>query len=176
MAAMHVRIRAFDPQDFDRLWQIDQECFPPGISYSRQELKTYIRRRDSFTLVAISQVTVSEDAINTGAMKRGGRNLVALHHNHSQIQGFIVACGGLAGHIITIDVAASARRLGLGSQLLAAAQDRLSAEGSEKVDLETAVDNAAAIAFYKRLGYSIIGTCPRYYSNGVDALMMAKQI
>ena len=46
-------IREFMPTDFETLWRIDQDCFPPGISYSRQELKTYMRRRGSFTLVAV---------------------------------------------------------------------------------------------------------------------------
>ena len=46
-------IRDFQPADFDTLWNIDQLCFPPGISYSRAELKLYIRRRGSFTLLAV---------------------------------------------------------------------------------------------------------------------------
>ncbi len=42
--------------------------------------------------------------------------------------------------------------------------------------LETAVDNLAALAFYKRHGYSVVRTWPRYYSNGVDALVMKKEL
>jgi [ribosomal protein S18]-alanine N-acetyltransferase len=166
MAAVPTRIRDFEPDDFDSLWQIDQQCFPPGISYSRQELKTYIRRRGSFTLVAEKvgrrQNLARPDKAETG-MRLG-------------IRGFIVAYGGATGHIITIDVLATARRTGLGSQLLAAAEDRLHTGGSRAVSLETAVDNHAAIAFYKRHGYSVVGTWPRYYSNGVDALVMRKQL
>ncbi len=45
-------IRDFQPSDFETLWRIDQDCFSPGISYSRAELKIYMRRRGSFTLVA----------------------------------------------------------------------------------------------------------------------------
>ncbi len=160
---MSVRIRDFQASDFDRLWQIDQECFPPGISYSRPELKAYMRRRGSFTLVAESEAgpskaTFAHDEVNAA------------------IKGFIVAYGGVTGHIITIDVIAPARRSRLGSQLLAAAEDRLRSMGSRAVSLETAVDNQAAIAFYKRHGYSVVGTRPRYYSNGVDALVMRKRL
>jgi len=143
--------RNFRPEDFETLWQIDQECFPPGIAYSRQELKVYIRRRGSFTLVATDP-------------------------GDEKITGFIVAYGGLSGHIITIDVIAAARRAGLGSQLLRAAEDRLREGGSKAVSLETAVDNAAALAFYKRHGYDVVNTWPRYYSNGVDALVLRKEI
>lgn len=160
MARVRAHIRDFEPQDFEHLWQIDQQCFPPGISYSRQELKAYMRRRGSFTLVA----------------EEGDGKLAAMEDGSLRIAGFIVAYGGLIGHIITIDVIASARRSGSGSRLLAAAEDRLLAGGSRAVGLETAVDNHAAIAFYKRHGYSVVGTWPRYYPNGVDALVMRKEL
>ena len=45
-------IRDFKSDEFEALWQMDQECFPPGIAYSRPELKTYMRHRGAFTLVA----------------------------------------------------------------------------------------------------------------------------
>ena len=48
--------------------------------------------------------------------------------------------------------------------------------GCQVICLETAVDNAAAIAFYKRHGYDVIETVPRYYSNGVDALVLEKDL
>lgn len=141
-------IRDFKPKDFENLWRIDQDCFPPGISYSRPELKAYIRHRGAFTLVATA--------------------------NSGKIQGFIVAYNGPIGHVITIDVIASARRSGVGSMLLRRAEERLQAAGSGAVALETAVDNSAALSFYKRHGYSVIRTWPRYYSNGVDALVLKK--
>jgi ribosomal-protein-alanine N-acetyltransferase len=143
-------IRDFKPEDFETLWLMDQECFAPGIAYSRQELKLYIRRRGSFTLVA-------ED--ETGS-----------------IVGFIVVHDGTTGHIITIDVIRSVRRAGVGSLLLRAGEHRLRERGSHAVGLETAVDNISALSFYKRHGYNVIRTWPRYYSNGVDALVMKKEL
>ncbi len=142
-------IRDFEPDDLETLWRIDQECFPAGIAYSRPELKSYIRHRGAITLIAA---------------------------DHDRIGGFIVAHGGATAHVITIDVIASARRSGVGSQLLRAAEDRLRDAGSRAVGLETAVDNVSALAFYKRHGYNVIRTWPRYYSNGVDALVLTKAI
>jgi ribosomal-protein-alanine N-acetyltransferase len=144
-------IRDFRPEDFEILWRIDQECFPPGIAYSKQELKAYIRSRGSFTLVACD----SERATP---------------------KGFIVVHAGATGHIVTIDVVSSARRAGLGSLLMAAAEERLRAAGVRALGLETAVDNATALAFYKRHGFSVVRTWPRYYSNGVDALVLKKSL
>ena len=44
------------------------------------------------------------------------------------------------------------------------------------VRLETAVDNISALSFYKRHGYHVIKVIPRYYSNGVDALLLEKDL
>jgi [ribosomal protein S18]-alanine N-acetyltransferase len=144
-------IRDSTPEDFDALWRMDQECFPPGIAYSRRELGLHMRHRGAFTLVAGDTAGKS-------------------------IAGFIVAYGRNTGHVITIDVAPKARRSGVGSLLLRAAEDRLAAAGIRAVGLETAVDNLAALSFYKRHGYSVIRTWPRYYSNGVDALVLEKEL
>jgi ribosomal-protein-alanine N-acetyltransferase len=150
-------IRDFKTEDFETLWRMDQECFLPGIAYSKQELKSYVRDRAAFTLVAVE----------AGAGKE---------KEESWIAGFIVVHSESTGHVITIDVDARARRSGVGSLLLQAAEDRLRAAGSRAVGLETAVDNIAALSFYKRHGYSVIRTWPRYYSNGVDALVMKKEL
>ncbi len=162
-------IRDFRLDDFETLWRVDQECFSPGISYSRPELKFYIRRRGSFTLVAEA---VAEKAAEQSPEKAPGE-LVKVD---AKIAGFIVTQTGRTGHIITIDVIAAARRSGVGSQLLRSAEDRLRTAGSKAVGLETAVDNLSALAFYKRHGYSVFETVPRYYSNGVDALRMKKDL
>jgi ribosomal-protein-alanine N-acetyltransferase len=164
-------IRDFRLGDFETLWHIDQECFSPGISYSRQELKFYIRRRGSFTLVAETAAEKAAEQTTREPVEEPVEELVA-----EKIAGFIVTQTGRTGHIITIDVIATARRSGVGSKLLRAAEDRLRTGGSRAVGLETAVDNLSALAFYKRHGYSVFETVPRYYSNGVDALRMKKEL
>ena len=83
---------------------------------------------------------------------------------------------GKTGHIITIDVRSEARRHHVGSALLEAAELRLLAAQCQMVRLETAVDNAAALSFYKRRGYNVTQTIPHYYSSGVDALLLEKDL
>jgi len=150
-------LRQFRREDFETLWRIDQECFAPGLAYSRMELAAYIRLRGSFTVVAEPKSIVESRA---------------------QILGFIVAQANRRGigHILTIDVPAANRRLGVGSKLLANAEERLRMAPCHLVVLETAVDNATALAFYKRHGYSVVKTIPRYYANGVDAFVLEKEL
>ncbi|HYN14275.1 MAG TPA: GNAT family N-acetyltransferase [Terriglobales bacterium] len=144
-------IREYRPDDFETLWQIDQACFARGISYTRRELAFYIARKRGFTLVA----------------ELDGR-----------ILGFVVVDRDRQsqGHVITIDVLPEAQRSGLGSRLMTAAEERLRALGCSVVFLETAVDNAAALAFYKRHGYTLVHTIPRYYLDSIDALVLAKDL
>jgi ribosomal-protein-alanine N-acetyltransferase len=170
----NIRLREFQTDDFESLYSIDQECFPPRISYSRTELKTYIHRRNAFTLVADSADGEDFDSPIEGKSRRNARPVPP---GSPAIAGFIVAeSEGGAGHIITIDVIAPARRFGVGSLLLRGAEYRLRAIHCRSVELETAVDNTSALAFYKRHGYNVIGTVPRYYSNGVDALVLEKKL
>ena len=156
---MEFSLRDFRQPDFETLWRIDQQCFAPGISYSRLELAEYLRRPRAFALVAESP----EDgkAVAPGL-----------------IVGFVVAeAGGRGGgHIITIDVLPEARKIGVGSRLLRAAEERLLATQCHFVILETAVDNRAALAFYKTHEYHVSRTIPRYYSDGVDALVLKKDL
>lgn len=147
---MSFRIRQFEKSDFDTLWRIDQACFDPQLAYSRPELAFYLRRPGSFTLVAETE---------TG------------------IIGFVVAeTRRKTGHIITIDVVKEARRTGVGSALLQAAEEELHRAGAAAVALETPVNNAAAIHFYKKEGYFVEKTVAGYYSGQLDALVMTKEL
>jgi len=143
-------IREFEKADFDTLYRIDQACFDPQLAYSRPEMAFYMRRPGSFTLVA---------------------------EGEGRILGFIVAENRRnRGHIITIDVVADARRVGVGSALLSAAEERLLRAGTRAVALETPVNNEAAIRFYKQKGYFVERTVTAYYSNQMDALVMTKEL
>jgi ribosomal-protein-alanine N-acetyltransferase len=155
------RTRDFRRADFETLWRIDQTCFDPQLAYSRLELAFYMRRPGAFTLVA--------EAEAEGAPGNGSPPL--------RILGFVVAeARRKTGHIITIDVVAEARRGGVGARLLLAAEERLQQAGSVVVELETPVNNAAAIRFYKQMGYFVEKTVTAYYSNQMDALVMKKEL
>jgi ribosomal-protein-alanine N-acetyltransferase len=158
---VELTLRDFRTEDFDVLWRIDQQCFAPGIAYSRRELSAYVHRRGAFTIIA--QV---ENPSQGNAKELKG------------IAGFIIAESNRrgVGHIISIDVLPEYRRSGLGSRMLSAAEYRLAEASCQTVRLETAVDNASAIAFYKRHNYSIVSTIPRYYPDDVNAFVFQKDL
>lgn len=148
------QIREFRKADFRRLWEIDQACFVSGIAYSQEELAYYMTRRTAFTLVAEQDKDIIGFLVGQSVRVRGGQ----------------------IGHIVTIDILPDARRSGLGTELMKLAEKRLAGGGCARISLEVAVDNAGAIAFYQRHGYSIARTIPRYYNRELDALEMEKQI
>ncbi len=151
-------MRDYRPEDFEELWALDQNCFPHDIAYTRDELAGFLQMRSAFALIAESD------------KDRGGVR---------QIAGFIIAQRThlTAGHIITIDVSPAARRNGVGTLLLEAAHLRLRSLGCRLVHLETAVNNTAALAFYRQHGYTILATIPRYYeSSGIDAFHMMRRL
>jgi ribosomal protein S18 acetylase RimI-like enzyme len=166
-AVVGYQIRQFRKADFDTLWRIDQACFDPQLAYSRPELAFYMRRPGSFTLVAES----AKDEHSSKSLLARSTNFPA------GILGFVVAENRRKnGHIITIDVIAEARRSGVGSGLLRAAEEKLAHAGTAMVALETPVSNLPAIRFYKREGYFVEKTVAGYYSGLLDAVVMTKEL
>jgi len=147
-----VHVRVFEAGDFEAAYRLDQSCYPPGIAYSRYALREFLSAPGN-------QVWVAE--------KQAGRlaGLVIVRH-----------VGRDRGHVITLDVRADRRRQGLGSQLLATAEAWLQERGVRRVRLETAASNVAAVAFWRKAGYQVMGTLRRYYLDRDDAYRMEKEL
>ncbi len=146
-----MHLRSFRPSDLQTLYEIDQGCFPTGISYSREELARFIAHRHAETWIA-------EDE---------GRIVAFLIADHQPRQ---------IAHIITIDVVANMRRRHVGSLLMDAAEAWAHREGLRLVYLETAEDNLVAQSFYQARGYRRMGRVDNYYGNGLAAWVMAKAL
>lgn len=144
-----MEILPFKSSDLETLYKIDQECFPPGISYSRDELTRFIRHRLAKTWVA---------------------------HSQNKIVGFLVLGREpqKVGHIVTIDVVEGRRGTGVGKALMKTAEDWAQREGLGIIYLETAEDNRTAQNFYTAHGYAKVEEIPNYYPNQTTAWVMVK--
>ncbi len=142
-------LRSHRVSDLDALYRIDQECFPPGISYSREELAGFIRHRSSKTWVA---------------------------EEEGEIAGFLVAGREAArvGHVITIDIIPKWRRRGIGSALMEVAEAWSRRSGAKLLYLETGETNRVAQRFYQARGYEQVDRIENYYGQGAPAWVMMK--
>lgn len=144
-----VRLRTYRSTDFDTLYEIDQVCFPAGISYGREELANFIKSPHSMTWVAeAGQVVV----------------------------GFVIADreNDEIAHIITIDVVEKWRHRGVGTELMNTAEDWAARMGVRFVYLETAEENLVAQQFYRSRGYKTVERVANYYASGQAAWVMVK--
>ena len=148
MRGMPVALRSYDPKDFSTLHKLDQACFAPGIAYSKMMLNYFLKQPSAECLLA------TED---------------------SRVAGFILTeSHPPLAHIITLDVAETCRRRGVGSLLLGESERNMAFRGVRTILLETAIDNAGGIAFWQRHGYRIEATLKRYYLGRLDAYEMRK--
>jgi ribosomal-protein-alanine N-acetyltransferase len=134
----------------ETLYAIDQACYAPGIAYLKRTLRWFLGLPGAECLVAEAE---------------------------GRIAGFLLAeHAARRAHLITIDVLEPYRRRGFGTALLRAMEATLAERGVEQIELETATDNHAAIAFWRKHGYRTVGVLKRYYSNDLDAYSMQKSL
>ena len=144
-----MRLRAFRSEDLETLYKIDQACFPPGISYPREELRGFIGQRRSRTWIA---------------------------EENGEVVGFLIAHRQAhnAAHIVTIDVVESWRRRHVGSLLMDAVEQWAREQTLLLVYLEAAENNAPAQSFYEARGYRKVDHLENYYADGASAWIMLK--
>ena len=151
-SAAQIILRDFKQTDMDDAFALDQVCFPPGISYSRAELRYFIARPSALAIVA----------------EKAGH-----------LAGFLVAEWNerqkkKPAHVVTIDVEPQGRRCGVATRLMDAAEARYREAGCLALSLEVAVDNVAAQTFYSKRGFRMSGRIVGYYNGALDAFTMSK--
>jgi ribosomal-protein-alanine N-acetyltransferase len=156
--ASSLRIRPALLSDLEALTVIDRQCFSVGIAWPREELAALLSSESILTLVAEHSREVA-----------GFTCLGWKRPRHSAVT-------PLQGELVTIDVLPQWQRKGIGEKLYRALEQEFHARGGVSIELHVAVDNQAAIAFYQRLRYQVIGHVPRYYLNSLDAWRMKKSL
>ncbi|MEK6986770.1 MAG: N-acetyltransferase [Candidatus Thermoplasmatota archaeon] len=83
---------------------------------------------------------------------------------------------GTACRVLSIAVIPQARRRGIATRMMQAAEDSARERGCMVVRLEVSTQNFGAIEFYRGLGYHTDGVLYGYYSWGEDAYSMARAV
>ncbi|HZP34233.1 MAG TPA: N-acetyltransferase [Candidatus Acidoferrales bacterium] len=151
---MQFSLRNHASSDLETLYEIDQACYQPGIAYSRRMLRWYLKLPGVFCVVAEASTAAKPSPV--------GFIIVQTHANDA--------------YIITIDVLADYRRSGIGTALLQETEFRLEKMGVRRVELQTATNNEAGVAFWLRHGYRSSGVTRGYYLGCIDAYNMFKHL
>ena len=112
------------------------------------------------------------DHVRSELARATGRHLV-----REDARGAIL--GWITEDVAEIDMLAvhpSARRSGLGRELLDAWEADLRTRGARKVWLDVRPSNEAALRLYQGAGYRSTGRRPRYYHDGEDALLLERTL
>jgi len=149
-------IRHAVPEDLEKLYDIEQKCFPGPLAYPRKQIQHLAFKANSSCLVDET----------TGAICGF---IIVLYRTGSQVAG-----------IETVDVDPECRGQGIGLRLISAAEGEMRARGVKKSRLEVAQSNTVAIQLYKKAGYSVVEELVGYYQyehDGTrDAFRMIKHL
>jgi [ribosomal protein S18]-alanine N-acetyltransferase len=145
-----VRFRLVARKDIHALFALDQICFRPGIAYSKAELQYFLFHPRAISVIAENDGGIAGFAIVEFLLENGRR----------------------IGHVVTIDVSPALRRQGVGRQMMDELLDFCRKARAVLLRLEVAVDNDAALAFYRRLGFAETGRIRGFYMGRLDALQM----
>lgn len=148
---MHADIRPARVSDIDALISIEKTVFKTD-RLSRRSFRRHIQSDTAVMLVA-----------DNGAATVGYS--LVLHRRH-----------GRAARLYSIAVASAFASAGIGSVLLAAAEEAARAAGCRRLRLEVREENRRAIALYERAGYRPIGRKENYYEDGIAALQFEKTL
>ena len=149
-------IRPAVSRDLDALAAIDALCFPPGIAYPREEIEFLLLNPTVITLVAERSGVI----VGLAALERRRRTPQAPRY----------------GELVTIEVLPGFRGESIGRALYQSLEASLRDWGGGGIRLHVSVENAAAVAFYQRLGFRTVDRVRRYYLRSIDAWQMEKAL
>ncbi len=151
-----IHIRTASPDDFERIVALEKICFPKELAYTRRQLRHLLMKANSTVLVE-----------KTSTVLRGF--IIILYRRGTKVAG-----------VETINVDPMYRKKGIGQRLLTAAEERIRKKGMQKIRLEVAITNQAAITLYEHAGFQKTTLLKKYYNydheGSRDAYRMVKEL
>jgi ribosomal-protein-alanine N-acetyltransferase len=140
------------PADAHRIAQLSRDAIEQGLEWSWTPRRVQKSVADASTNVAVA---------------REGQRFVGFA---------IMKYGDDEAHLLLLAVHAAHRRKGVGSALVAWLEATVRVAGIGLISLEARAQNAAARAFYRKLGYREVGRLEGYYRGVEDAVRIAKDL
>lgn len=144
-------IRPVEPADLDTIVALEQRCFD----------------RDAQTRRSLRYLLTRANAINIAA------------EQHSRLIGYLTLLlrrGARTARVYSIAVEAAARGQGLAARLLAAAEDRATRLGCNRMVCEVRASNRASLALFAGRGYQRKRDLPAYYPGGEDGVRLEMRL
>lgn len=102
-----------------------------------------------------------------------GYNMCRMEYGIGHIKRGIVK----QGHVVSVAVLPEFRRRGIGTALMVKAMNYMREKyGAGEVYLEVRVSNEPAVRLYEKLGFKKVKILRRYYMDGEDAYLMAREL
>jgi [ribosomal protein S18]-alanine N-acetyltransferase len=142
-------VRPVRPSDLDRICEIEHASFGKD-AYPRNLFAEFYRKCGHLFLVVARADTV---------------------------WGYMITClCGDRAELVSVAVAPPARQRRAASALMDSTLRRLRRRRVTRIHLMVRVGNRKARSFYEKYGFHKVRIVRRYYSDGADALMMAREI
>lgn len=107
------------------------------------------------------------------ALIRHADTIALMAHEGNAPSGLaVMQFGDERAHLVLLCVQPALRRHGIGRSLMHWLLQSARVAGVEAIDLELRADNAAALAFYRRLGFAETTQVPAYYDGKIPAQRM----
>lgn len=152
-------LRRFQPDDLEKVMQINQVCLPENYStYFFMEL--YERYPETFIVAEVAAEIAGYIMcrIETGLPDFGLLGITK------------------RGHVISIAVLPQYQRKGIGAALMREAMVAMRQYKAKDCYLEVRVSNSQAIGMYNKLGFETSRTVRSYYADGEDAAIMTRKL
>ncbi|GAA2441988.1 ribosomal protein S18-alanine N-acetyltransferase [Agromyces soli] len=158
---MSVLLRRARPGDLGAIMRLERDTFTDD-AWPEDAMRRELASDHGFYLVAVDGEAEAEaDAVPDAVFGYAG---------------LLAPRGSGQGDIQTIAVEPGHRGTGLGRVLMQALIAEARRRDAVHVFLEVRADNPVARGLYASLGFTELGVRPRYYRNGVDAVLMRLEV
>ena len=166
--------------------QADESAVYVIVPIARRHIASFhgaldsVAREGSFLAIRSAPTPARTRRVVLNSLAEGAVHVVALHDQ--EVVGWCdlrprTASTLRHSAVLGMGVVSTHRRRGIGARMLAMALEMAGEHGIRRAELIVRVDNAAAIALYRRFGFEVEGTLRRYMRVDDiyhDALLMAR--